>query len=506
MEGTEESFPLCAVPKYCGAGTFLNLTSIAHSKFRAALWTNATSKTASKMTYTYYSTAVKAAVHVAHAKHEQRFSQAIRKEVRNVMNHLLTAVESSAREKTSAVAVVTESEGFQLHLSSRNSTGYKGVERHATQSCPERPFRVVRYAHGTRETITFETAVEAAVAYARHELSNVVRRTVNDLIDAVERTARHSAPVVTPVRRSMRSAPSQRSSADDIDMVEEWAQCDLCSKWVVLPDGARVPSKEERWLCPRCATPTDTEAGPSTSTQGLLESTTSQMPVTGRKQAVATREAAVAKREATVAKREATVATWVAMREAEVKAAVAKREAEVKAAIAKREAAVAKREAEVKAREDALSLCSLNPAFAALTRLRAERAELTQPRMRSVRCGTCDGCKRDDCGECRNCVDKPKFGGSGQRKSGCVHKLCRQPRAVEALAPPPAARSAPLPAVLPPAFTPIPPPPPPPPLSARAPPQDPSALSATVDANADARTAGVYATTADPPLPAAAVP
>jgi len=27
VEGTEESFPLCAVPKYCGAGTFLNLTT-----------------------------------------------------------------------------------------------------------------------------------------------------------------------------------------------------------------------------------------------------------------------------------------------------------------------------------------------------------------------------------------------------------------------------------------------------------------------------------------------
>ena len=49
-------------------------------------------------------------------------------------------------------------------------------------------------------------------------------------------------------------------------------------------------------------------------------------------------------------------------------------------------------------------------------------------RPRSVRCGKCDGCERDDCGMCKNCVDKPKFGGLGQRKQGCVRKICRQPR------------------------------------------------------------------------------
>ena len=49
-------------------------------------------------------------------------------------------------------------------------------------------------------------------------------------------------------------------------------------------------------------------------------------------------------------------------------------------------------------------------------------------RPRSVRCGKCDGCERDDCGTCKNCLDKPKFGGMGQRKQGCIAKICRQPR------------------------------------------------------------------------------
>lgn len=55
-------------------------------------------------------------------------------------------------------------------------------------------------------------------------------------------------------------------------------------------------------------------------------------------------------------------------------------------------------------------------------------ARSVNKRPRSVRCGKCDGCERDDCGTCKNCVDKPKFGGTGQRKQGCVAKICKAVR------------------------------------------------------------------------------
>ena len=32
------------------------------------------------------------------------------------------------------------------------------------------------------------------------------------------------------------------------------------------------------------------------------------------------------------------------------------------------------------------------------------------------RCSHCQGCKADDCDECRYCIDMPKFGGPGKRK------------------------------------------------------------------------------------------
>ena len=52
-------------------------------------------------------------------------------------------------------------------------------------------------------------------------------------------------------------------------------------------------------------------------------------------------------------------------------------------------------------------------------------------RLRSVRCGTCDACSLFDCGACKNCLDKPKFGGPGCRKQACLRRNCRRLRLVE---------------------------------------------------------------------------
>jgi len=44
-------------------------------------------------------------------------------------------------------------------------------------------------------------------------------------------------------------------------------------------------------------------------------------------------------------------------------------------------------------------------------------------------CGTCDGCKltkpEDDCGTCKFCLDKPKFGGSNTIRRKCILKKCK---------------------------------------------------------------------------------
>lgn len=39
-----------------------------------------------------------------------------------------------------------------------------------------------------------------------------------------------------------------------------------------------------------------------------------------------------------------------------------------------------------------------------------------------IRCGVCDNCLSNDCGKCKYCLDKPKFGGAGRLRQSCVRK------------------------------------------------------------------------------------
>ena len=52
----------------------------------------------------------------------------------------------------------------------------------------------------------------------------------------------------------------------------------------------------------------------------------------------------------------------------------------------------------------------------------AGRSKSTRSKRR--KCGVCDGCTRDDCGKCKNCLDKPKFGGPNKMKQKCILKSC----------------------------------------------------------------------------------
>lgn len=40
------------------------------------------------------------------------------------------------------------------------------------------------------------------------------------------------------------------------------------------------------------------------------------------------------------------------------------------------------------------------------------------------RCGKCEGCHREDCGHCLECVHKKKFGGDGSSKQACLTRKC----------------------------------------------------------------------------------
>ena len=122
--------------------------------------------------------AEKAAAHKEH--------KAARKAVTDVLDRVLQQVERSCTE------MVTEVDGLTLHLSQRNSaTGYKGVSKNGKRYDAEsKGFKIGRFA----------TAVEAAVAYARHE---EVRAVLDGVIDQVagggpSRRGPRSEPLVEP--------------------------------------------------------------------------------------------------------------------------------------------------------------------------------------------------------------------------------------------------------------------------------------------------------------------
>ena len=53
-----------------------------------------------------------------------------------------------------------------------------------------------------------------------------------------------------------------------------------------------------------------------------------------------------------------------------------------------------------------------------------------KPKPRVIKCGVCNGCARDrigpsiDCGECKHCLDKPKFGGKSTIRQKCLRRKC----------------------------------------------------------------------------------
>ncbi len=47
-----------------------------------------------------------------------------------------------------------------------------------------------------------------------------------------------------------------------------------------------------------------------------------------------------------------------------------------------------------------------------------------QAKGRLIKCGICEACVRDDCGECKPCLDKPKFGGRNTMRRRCCKRQC----------------------------------------------------------------------------------
>ncbi|XP_072043951.1 uncharacterized protein [Amphiura filiformis] len=54
----------------------------------------------------------------------------------------------------------------------------------------------------------------------------------------------------------------------------------------------------------------------------------------------------------------------------------------------------------------------------------ASKTRKSSSKEHRIKCGLCDNCLRDDCGECRFCKDMKKYGGPGRLRQSCKMKRC----------------------------------------------------------------------------------
>ena len=50
--------------------------------------------------------------------------------------------------------------------------------------------------------------------------------------------------------------------------------------------------------------------------------------------------------------------------------------------------------------------------------------KMSRGKLKRSACRQCEKCLREDCGECVNCMDKPKFGGLNKIKQRCMERRC----------------------------------------------------------------------------------
>ena len=59
---------------------------------------------------------------------------------------------------------------------------------------------------------------------------------------------------------------------------------------------------------------------------------------------------------------------------------------------------------------------------------RVRKHDISNPgaktKLTNRRCGECDNCQQADCGMCKFCKDKPRFGGPGRLKQSCIKRKC----------------------------------------------------------------------------------
>eukprot|EP00966_Prymnesium_polylepis_P178607 4136332-Prymnesium_polylepis.1 len=126
--------------------------------------------------------------------------------------------------------VVSEAKGVKLHLSSRNATGYLRVYQHTVRTTGG-VGTFFAQLRDTRCFSGFSTAVEAALAYARHvgeapTFTEPIKRKRNGVVDGFYEEQSDDF-----YEEEWHGVYEERSSDELLPAASNWAQCGACAKW-----------------------------------------------------------------------------------------------------------------------------------------------------------------------------------------------------------------------------------------------------------------------------------
>ena len=137
------------------------------------------------------------------------------------------AAEKAATKKAADLRMAQEQlekEGLQVHISTKSGSGFKGV--HVASSKAIRGFKAVHYADGVETTLGYyDSAVEAAVAYARY----VATLEAEEVAEAAATAAEEEVAEVVEVEVKVEAEAAPEVAAEAEQLPDIFGLLSMCN-------------------------------------------------------------------------------------------------------------------------------------------------------------------------------------------------------------------------------------------------------------------------------------
>ena len=102
----------------------------------------------------------------------------------------------------------------------------------------------------TRVISNLGTALPVTGMERRQDTTRMRRRpNQSDEESGASKKPRNGSPRISPDTKSCNSLPLPQAPTTLNQLIDNWFQCDKCSKWKKMSVGAKVPSSRQPWFC-----------------------------------------------------------------------------------------------------------------------------------------------------------------------------------------------------------------------------------------------------------------